>query len=248
MDRGRPQERPHPNPSTVDRRGNAVGLHSFLWSRTYGNRNTRGVPERVLGRNWRPDPNQLPRSPRTRRTCLANPGKTLRKPFAAQEVAIAGAVKRLQQANSVAIIAEMGTGKTLMAMAIAHVFAAGRPYACLFVVPPQLLQKTAREILQTIPGARTYVIDSLRSLRPGQSGPQGVNELRLRNGRIVRDGVHTTLTDMRLRANTNPLGTVGLPSTGQDRISSSAAEIGPSWERFGGTVIKSRGAVTTTVQ
>ena len=126
-------------------------------------------------------------------------GKLLRKPFAAQEVAIAGAVKRLQQANSVAIIAEMGTGKTLMAMAIAHVFAAGRPYACLFVVPPQLLQKTAREILQTIPGARTYVIDSLRSLRPGQSGPQGVNELRLRNGRIVRDGVHTTLTDMRLR-------------------------------------------------
>ena len=54
----------------------------------------------------------------------------LRKPFAAQEVAIAGAAKRLQQANSVAIIAEMGTGKTLMAMAIAHVFAAGRPYAC----------------------------------------------------------------------------------------------------------------------
>ena len=127
-------------------------------------------------------------------------GKLLRKPFAAQEVAIAG---RREQAPGKPIrspcIAEMGTGKTLMAMAIAHVFAAGRPYACLFVVPPQLLQKTAREILQTIPGARTYVIDSLRSQRPGQSGPQGVNELRLRNGRIVRDGVHTTLTDMRLR-------------------------------------------------
>ena len=126
-------------------------------------------------------------------------GTLLRKPFAAQEVAIAGAAKRLQQANSVAIIAEMGTGKTLMAIALAHVVASGRPYACLFVVPPQLLQKTSREILQTIPGARTYVIDSLRSLRPGQTGPQGVNELRLRNGRIIRDGVHTTLTDMRLR-------------------------------------------------
>jgi len=126
-------------------------------------------------------------------------GKLLRKPFAAQTVAIAGAVKKLRQANSVAIIAEMGTGKTLMAMAISFAFCAGRPYACLFVVPPQLVQKTAREILQTISGARTYVIDSLRSPRPGQSGPQGVNELRLRNGRIVRDGVHTTLTDMRLR-------------------------------------------------
>src|ERR1043166_9537165 len=83
-------------------------------------------------------------------------------------------------------------------MSIAHVFAAARPYGCLFVVPPQLLQKTAREILQTIPGAKTYVIDSLRSQRPGQTGPQGGNELRLRNGRVVRDGVHTTLPDMRL--------------------------------------------------
>jgi len=78
-------------------------------------------------------------------------GRLLRKPFAAQSIAICGAAKRLQHANSVAVIAEMGTGKTLMAMAIADVVAAGRPYACLFVVPPQLLQKTAREILQTIP-------------------------------------------------------------------------------------------------
>jgi hypothetical protein len=126
-------------------------------------------------------------------------GTLLRKPFAAQAVAIAGAAKKLQQADSVAIIAEMGTGKTLMAVALTHVVASGRPYACLFIVPAQILLKTAREILQTIPGARTYVIDSLRSLRPGQTGPQGVNELRLRNGRIVRDGIHTTLTDMRLR-------------------------------------------------
>jgi hypothetical protein len=126
-------------------------------------------------------------------------GSLLRKPFAAQAVAISGAAKKLQQADSVAIIAEMGTGKTLMAVALAHVVASGRPYACLFIVPAQILLKTAREILQTISGAKTYVIDSLRSSRPGQTGPQGVNELRLRNGRIVRDGVHTTLTDMRLR-------------------------------------------------
>jgi DNA replication protein DnaC len=68
-------------------------------------------------------------------------GTLLRKPFAAQAVAICGAAKRLQQANSVAIIAEMGTGKTLMAMAIADVVAAGRPYACLFVVPPQYFRR-----------------------------------------------------------------------------------------------------------
>jgi len=58
----------------------------------------------------------------------------LRKPFAAQTVAIAGAVKKLQQSNSVAVIAEMGTGKTLMAISIAHIYSAGRPYACLFFV------------------------------------------------------------------------------------------------------------------
>src|SRR4051812_21165703 len=67
--------------------------------------------------------------------------KLLRKPFPAQAVAICGAVARLREADSVACIAEMGTGKTLMAMAIAHVFAAGKPYSCLFVVPPQLVQK-----------------------------------------------------------------------------------------------------------
>ena len=44
-----------------------------------------------------------------------------------------------------------------------------------------------------------YIIDSLRSHRPGIAGPQGVNEVRLRRGRIVRDGIHTTLTEMRLR-------------------------------------------------
>jgi len=59
-------------------------------------------------------------------------GKLLRKPFAAQTIAIAGAAQNLRQGNSVAIIAEMGTGKTLMAIALSFVFAAGRPYACLF--------------------------------------------------------------------------------------------------------------------
>jgi hypothetical protein len=93
----------------------------------------------------------------------------------------------------------MGTGKTFMAMSLTHVTAASRPYAALIVAPPQLIEKWSRELIQTIPGARVYVVDSLRSPRPGQTGPQGVNEVRLRNGRIVRDGLHTTLTDMRLR-------------------------------------------------
>jgi superfamily II DNA or RNA helicase len=124
-----------------------------------------------------------------------------RKPFKAQEVAVMSSVRRLERARTAAIIGEMGTGKTFMAMSAVHCEAAGRPYACLVMAPGTLLEKWSREVLATIPGARVYIIDSLRSQRPGIAGHQGVNEVRLRRGRIVRDGVHTTLTEMRLRRN-----------------------------------------------
>jgi RecG-like helicase len=124
-----------------------------------------------------------------------------RRPFKAQEVAIMSTVRRLQRARTAAIIGEMGTGKTFMAMSAVHCEAAGRPYACLVMAPGTLLEKWSRELLETIPEARVYIVDSLRSHRPGMTRHQGVNEVRLRRGRIVRDGVHTTLTDMRLRRN-----------------------------------------------
>jgi hypothetical protein len=140
---------------------------------------------------------------------LYNPGdvpspvlaKLYRRPFKAQEVAIMSTVRRLERASTAAIIGEMGTGKTFMAMSAVHCEAAGRPYACLVMAPGTLLEKWSRELLETIPGAKVYIIDSLRSNRPGMTGHQGVSEVRLRNGRIVRDGVHTTLTEMRLRRN-----------------------------------------------
>ena len=122
-----------------------------------------------------------------------------RNAFPAQKLCVMAAVKRLEQANSVALIGEMGTGKTLMAMSVAHVHAAGRPYAALVIMPANVLEKWARELLQTIPGAKVYIVDSLRSVRAGQTGHRGVNEVRLRNGRIIRDSFHTTLTEMRLR-------------------------------------------------
>ena len=124
-----------------------------------------------------------------------------RRPFKAQEVAVMSALRQLQRARTVAIIGEMGTGKTFMAMSTVHCEAAGRPYACLVMAPGTLLEKWSRELLETVPGARVYIIDSLRSHRPGITGHHGVNEVRLRRGRIVRDGVHTTLTEMRLRRN-----------------------------------------------
>jgi len=69
------------------------------------------------------------------------------------------------------------------------------------MAPPNIVGKWCREVLITVPGARVFIIDGLRT--PGQSGanPHGVNEVRYRNGRIVREGLHTTLTDLRLPKN-----------------------------------------------
>ena len=125
----------------------------------------------------------------------------LRSPFAAQRLAVMGIVKRWHRAKAAAVIAECGTGKTLMALSAIHVRSAGRPYTALVMAPPNIVGKWCREVLITVPGARVFIIDGLRT--PGQSGanPHGVNEVRYRNGRIIREGLHTTLTDLRLRKN-----------------------------------------------
>ena len=48
-----------------------------------------------------------------------------------------------------------------------------------------------------MPDVRLFLIDGLRN-GVGSHGFTGVNEVRLRGGRIVREGLQTTLTDMRL--------------------------------------------------
>jgi SNF2 family DNA or RNA helicase len=77
-----------------------------------------------------------------------------RKPFKAQEIAVMSSVRRVERARTAAIIGEMGTGKTFMAISAVHCEAAGRPYACLVMAPGTLLEKWSREVLETIPGAR----------------------------------------------------------------------------------------------
>ena len=47
-------------------------------------------------------------------------GKLLRKPYPAQTLAIRGLVRRWQQARAGAVIAECGTGKTLISLAAVH--------------------------------------------------------------------------------------------------------------------------------
>ena len=122
----------------------------------------------------------------------------LRKPFPAQTLAIMGVVKRWNQARGAAVIAECGTGKTLISLGAVHVHSDRKPCTALAMVPPQLVEKWAREAFLTLPRVRVFFIDGLRT-PTSSAGHVGVNEVRLRQGRIVREGLRTSLTELRLR-------------------------------------------------
>ena len=124
----------------------------------------------------------------------------LRKPYRAQELAAMGVVRRWEQAHAAAVVGECGTGKTLVALAAIHCHADGKPYTALAMVPGHLTAKMARETFQTLPRVRVFFVDALRDGAPNGSRC-GINEVKLRHGKIVREGFHTTLTDLRLRKN-----------------------------------------------
>ncbi len=106
----------------------------------------------------------------------------LRKPFPAQREVVQAVTALLCDAGEPAAIinGEMGTGKTLMAIAAAAVMhAEGPQYARTLVIsPPHLVYKWRREIKQTVPGARVWILngpDTLRkllSLRAMRDKPQ----------------------------------------------------------------------------
>jgi len=123
--------------------------------------------------------------------------KLLPRPYPAQAVVVGGVVKRLARARSAAVVAECGTGKTLISLASLFVASAGKPFTALAVVPSHLTLKWLREGLTTIPRLRAFVIDGLRNA--SSTSANGIHEVKLRAGRIVREGFKTTLTDLRLR-------------------------------------------------
>jgi hypothetical protein len=103
----------------------------------------------------------------------------VRRPFVAQAHLISAATKALDRQKSIWIVAEMGTGKSLCALAAAHAHARGRPYRGLVMAPDHLLSKWAREVRATIPGARVVQLASWRDAvalvdRKGEkpSGPE----------------------------------------------------------------------------
>jgi len=121
-----------------------------------------------------------------------------RIPYPAQALAIAGLVRGWEERRSVGLIAECGSGKTLISLGAVFAHAQGQPFTGLAMVPPQLVEKWCRETFQTLPCVRVFVIDGVRN-GVGSSGFTGVNEVRYRGGRIVREGLRTILSEMRLR-------------------------------------------------
>ena len=124
-------------------------------------------------------------------------GSLLRRPYPAQVMAVMGVVQRWEEARSAAVIAECGTGKTLISLAAVHVHSDGRPFTAIAMAPPHLCLKWAKEAIQTIPRLRVFLIDGLRDRARG-GVPNGVNEVRLRHGQMMREGLHTSLTELRV--------------------------------------------------
>jgi hypothetical protein len=125
----------------------------------------------------------------------------LRKPFPAQAVAAMGLAKKWERERSAAVIAECGTGKTLISLAGLHIHSDGRPFTAIVMAPGHITLKWCKEALETLPRLRVFLIDGLRDRVRDSRTPCGVNEVKLRRGQIVREGLHTTLTDLRLRKN-----------------------------------------------
>src|SRR6266496_3184183 len=77
------------------------------------------------------------------------------------------------------VVAECGTGKTLISLGAIHVHSDGNPFTALAMVPPHLVEKWAREAFFTLPGVRVFLIDDLRN-GGDENRSHGVNEVRLR--------------------------------------------------------------------
>jgi len=109
-----------------------------------------------------------------------------RQPYTEQQEVVQAVTKLLIDANKPAAVinAEMGTGKTIMAIATAAVLSAEGFNRHLVICPPHLTAKWAREIKETMSNARVWVLngpDTIRKLiglremldqAPIQNGPE----------------------------------------------------------------------------
>jgi len=90
-----------------------------------------------------------------------------RNPFDAQREVVQAVTRLLVDAGEPAAVinAEMGTGKTMMAISTAAVMHAEGAKRFLVISPPHLVYKWRREIRETIPGAKVWVLNGPDTLR-----------------------------------------------------------------------------------
>ena len=87
--------------------------------------------------------------------------RLLRKPLGAQADAIKGAALSLEAHRGTTVVGEMGTGKTFIGAAAAHMAGFRR---VLILCPPHLVPKWKREVEMTVPGARAAIVESITDL------------------------------------------------------------------------------------
>ena len=87
--------------------------------------------------------------------------RLLRSPLGAQEDAIRGAALSLEAHRGTTVVGEMGTGKTFIAAAAAHLAGFKR---ILILCPPHLTRKWKREVEETVPFARAAIVGSITDL------------------------------------------------------------------------------------
>ena len=87
--------------------------------------------------------------------------RLLRKPLGAQEDAIKGAALSLEAHRGTTVVGKMGTGKTFIAAAAAHMAGFQR---MLILCPPHLAPKWKREVEMAVPGARAVIVTSITDL------------------------------------------------------------------------------------
>ena len=86
----------------------------------------------------------------------------IRPPIGAQEHALRGAVLSLQVNQGTVIVGEMGTGKTYIGAAAAHMAGFRN---ILVICPPHLVRKWKREIEMTVPGAMAAIVRNITDLK-----------------------------------------------------------------------------------
>ena len=87
--------------------------------------------------------------------------RLLRRPLGAQTDAIRGAALSLEAHRGTTVVGEMGTGKTFIGAAAAHMAGFQR---ILVLCPPHLVPKWKREVEQTVPGVKAAIVESITDL------------------------------------------------------------------------------------